>query len=260
MSVLPTVLPGARDRAGKPRLLNFRSLAGLVAADGRTILPGRLYRGGHVAAVPVDLVAVLRLAGLRQVCDLRSADEQGREPSGLVAAGFGAAIPAPASDPTQALRVVGDPAARPDDVRLAMLATYADLPERFAETLGQVMQAALAADGGLFVQCAIGKDRTGAAVALLLAALGVPRRVILADYMASNAARDAIFDALAARNAHRAIPPAAMLAPLLAADPAYLAAFWTRLDTDWGGEAGYLLTRFGIGADAIGALRARWLA
>jgi protein-tyrosine phosphatase len=125
--------------------------------------------------------------------------------------------------------------------------------------LAPVFRAALDCRGGLLVQCAIGKDRTGVAVALLLAALGVSRAAIAADYAATNAARAAIFSAMAARNAGRAPPPDAMLDPLLAADPAYLTAFWDRLDTDWGGPAGYMISALGVGADAVGTLRARWL-
>lgn len=241
------------------RLLNFRSLAGTTAQDGRRLRPGRLFRAGHIADLPESLADALRLAGLTHVCDLRSAGEQAREPSGLVAAGFVAAMAAPAGDPTLALRVVGDPCARPQDVRSAMLSTYAAMPEDFAPALAQVMHAAIEGTGGLMVQCAIGKDRTGIAIALLLAALGIPRPAIMADYTASNAARSAMFSALAARNAGRTPPPDTMLAPLLAADPTYLAAFWDRLDTDWGGEAGYLVRACGLGSDAIGALRARWL-
>jgi protein-tyrosine phosphatase len=252
-------LPGALPAEDQRHLLNFRSLAGTPAADGRTLKAGRLFRGGHVAVLPEALAEALRMAGVTSLCDLRSAEEQAREPSALVAAGFAPAMPPPAGDPTLALRVVGDPSAEPADVRAAMLSTYAAMPERFAPALGRVLQAAIDAPGGLLVQCAIGKDRTGVAIALLLAALGVQRARILADYTASNGARDAIYAALAARNAGRTPPPAAMLAPLLAADPAYLAAFWDRLDTDWGGEAGYLITALDISADAIGALRARWL-
>jgi protein-tyrosine phosphatase len=254
--------PRLRDLVGPDggrRLLNFRSLAGTRAADGRAVLAGRLFRGGHVADLPAPLADALRQAGLARVCDLRSAREQRGEPSGLTRAGFAAAMPPPDGDPTLALRVAGDPTASPADVRAAMLATYAAFPDSFAAALGQVMAAAIDGPGGLMVQCAIGKDRTGAAVALLLAALGVPRGAILADYTATNQARAAIWQALAARNADRAPPPDAMVAPLIAADPDYLAAFWDRLDTDWGGEAGYLVARFGIGAAEIGALRARWL-
>lgn len=259
MSQVSPFRPDLARPDGDGRLLNFRSLAGVTAGDGRRILPGRLFRGGHVAQLPDSLAEGLRLAGLARVCDLRSSDEQAREPSGLTQAGFAPAMLPPEGDPTLALRVAGDPAASPADVRAAMLSTYAAFPESFAPALGQVMRAAIDSPGGLMVQCAIGKDRTGAAVALLLAALGVPRATILSDYTASNQARDAIWQALAARNAHRAPPPDAMVAPLIAADPDYLAAFWDRLDTDWGGEAGYLISHLGIGAAEIGALRARWL-
>lgn len=246
-------------RSDPQGLLNFRSLAGLVGDGARRVRAGRLFRAGHLPVLDEDHAESLRLIGLTAVCDLRSADEQTREPSSLVTAGFARAMPPPKGDPTLGLRVVGDPSAQPHDVRAAMLSTYAAMPESFAGALRDVFLAALNTRGGLMVQCAIGKDRTGVAVALLLAALGVPRQAIFADYIVSNAAREAIFAAMVARNAGRTPPPDDMLAPLLAADPAYLAAFWDRLDTDWGGPQGYMVAELGLGADAVGTLRARWL-
>lgn len=248
-----------RDPPAFDGLLNFRSLVGLVGDGGRKVRAGRLFRAGHLPVLRPDLGESLRMVGLQGVCDLRSAAERRREPSTLVRAGFPVLMEAPEADPTHALQVVGDPDARPEHVRAAMLGTYAAMPETFAPALRGVFDAALACRGGLIVQCAVGKDRTGVAVALLLAALGVPRRTIMADYLLSNAARDAIFAALAQRNAGRVPPPDAVLAPMLAADPAYLTAFWDRLDTDWGGAEAYMASALGLGADAIGSLRARWL-
>lgn len=251
--------PQIQERPRALGLLNFRSLSGMVGDGGRRLRPGRLFRSGHMPALAAGAAETLRQFGLVGVCDLRSADEQTREPSSLARAGFPLAIDAPAGDPTSALRVVGDPSAKPEDVRAAMISTYSSMPESFESTLRGVFEAALTCRGGLLVNCAIGKDRTGVAVALLLAAQGIPRQVIQADYVVSNRARDSIFAAMARRNPGRTPPPDSMLAPLLAADPSYLAAFWKRLDTDWGGVNGYLCGALGLGADAIGCLRARWL-
>ncbi len=242
-----------------PRFLNFRSLAGLVGDGGRRIRTGRLFRSGDFLQLDDSGAETLRLLGLNAVCDLRSAAEQQRHPSPLPSVGIRLAMEAPESDPSAATRIVGDPSATPQDVRAAMFEVYSGMPQRFASALRAVFDAALAARGGLLVQCAIGKDRTGVSVALLLAALGVPRDVILDDYSASNRARDAIFDAMAARNPGRAPPPAALLDPLLAADPDYLRAFWARLDVDYGGETGYLASALGLGPDAVAELRAGWL-
>ena len=247
------------SRAAAPRLLNFRSLAGTPGDGGRRLRTGCLLRAGHFDALEPDQVTSLRLMGLAGVCDLRSVAEQARMPSALPGAGFGMLIPPPPSDPSTAMTAVADPAAAPDDVRAAMLALYAAMPETLAPAFGALFEAALACRGAVLVQCALGKDRTGAAMALLLAAAGVPRAAILADYLQSNGARDALYAALVRRNPGRTPPPDAMVAPMLMADPAYLQAFWARLDADHGGEAGYLSGTLGLGADAIGALRARWL-
>lgn len=243
-----------------PQFLNFRSLAGLVGDGGRRIRAGRLFRSGDFLQLDAAGAETLRLLGLNAVCDLRSAGEHQRHPSLLPAAGIPLAMEPPEADPSAATRVVGDPSATPQDVRIAMFDVYSGMPHRFATALRGVFEAALASRGGLLVQCAIGKDRTGVAIALLLAALGVPRETIMADYVVSNAARDAIFDAMAARNPGRGAPPAALLDPLLAADPDYLRAFWSRLDVDFGGEVGYLTSELGLGQDAVDELRANWLA
>lgn len=253
------LLPTQLQPVLTPRFLNFRSLAGMAGEGGRRIRTGRLFRSGDFHQLDDGGAETLRLLGLNSVCDLRSVAEQQKHPSPLPGAGITLAMAPPESDPSAATRVVGDPAATPQDVRAAMFEVYSGMPHRFTDALRAVVQAALASRGGILVQCAIGKDRTGVAVALLLAALGVPREAIMADYVASNAARDAIFDAMVARNPGRAPPPAALLAPLLAADPDYLRAFWARLDVDYGGESGYLASALGFGADAVGELQARWL-
>lgn len=243
------------DQGAGLGLLNFRSLAGTTARDGQRLRAGRLFRAGHFDRLDDRQADLLRFLGIQGVCDLRSVGEQVRHPSPLPGCGIRQLIAPPQSDPVSALAIVGDPQASPADVRQAMLALYAATPERFAPVFRAMFDAVLACRGGVLLQCAIGKDRTGMAVSLLLAALGVPRPQVMADYAASGAAVPQIFAALASRNPDRDPPPAEMLAPMLAADPEYLQAFWATLDRDHGGEAGYLAGTLGLGADVIGALR-----
>ena len=84
------------------------------------------------------------------------------------------------------------------------------------------------------VHCLVGKDRTGLTVALLLDLLGVPREVIIADYVMSNAGLGSI--------AHTAVQ-----AEVLA---------WTLdgLDERYGGPRGYL-DAHGIRDETVEALR-----
>jgi protein-tyrosine phosphatase len=71
---------------------------------------------------------------------------------------------------------------------------YSHLPQVYMELLdasGERLAAALAAAagrGGVLLHCALGKDRTGAAVASIAAAMGLPDDAIVADYMRTDAA------------------------------------------------------------------------
>jgi hypothetical protein len=59
------------------------------------------------------------------------------------------------------------------------------------------------ADGGALVQCAAGKDRTGAVVAVALDAAGVGRDAIVADYVASAVRIEAIMKRLVSSPTYR---------------------------------------------------------
>ena len=58
-----------------------------------------------------------------------------------------------------------------------------DQAHRFAELFEHLLQA----EGPLVFHCTAGKDRTGFAAALILHALGVPRAVVMQDYLLTNA-------------------------------------------------------------------------
>lgn len=61
-------------------------------------------------------------------------------------------------------------------------AFVSDNTQQFAGLFGQL----LADDTPLVFHCTAGKDRTGFAAALILLALGVPREVVMQDYLLTN--------------------------------------------------------------------------
>ena len=95
-----------------------------------------------------------------------------------------------------------------------------------------------APDGGVLVNCHVGRDRTGLTVALLLELAGVPRDAVAEDFARSGARLKPYFDRLIrdagsdeqrsafARSAD--VPPEALLAAL------------RHIDEQYGGAAGYL--------------------
>jgi protein-tyrosine phosphatase len=63
---------------------------------------------------------------------------------------------------------------------------YRRILDERGEHLVQVVRAVIDPEGTpVAIGCAAGKDRTGVAIAIILAALGVPRELIVADYALS---------------------------------------------------------------------------
>ncbi len=96
-----------------------------------------------------------------------------------------------------------------------------------------------APDGGVLVHCAIGKDRTGILVALILAALGSPDRVIIEDYTRTG---EADFTAFHAAELARIDDPErrARLVDRMHARPDTIAGLLAHVDERFGGAAAYL--------------------
>lgn len=102
------------------------------------------------------------------------------------------------------------------------------------------------------IHCTAGKDRTGFAVAMVLLALGVPRDVVLRDYLLTNQ----VF-----RHPplpHSETPPDA-LAVLWQVQQGFLESALQVVDEDHGGVDRYLAQRLGVSAAARRTLAERYL-
>jgi len=109
----------------------------------------------------------------------------------------------------------------------------------------------------LLFHCAAGKDRTGVAAAILLSLLGVHEADIYEDYLATNAAFDAIVERFLENPALavvRDVDPD-IWRPMLLADEAYLAAAFASIKTHAGGVESYARRFLGLSAGDIGEIR-----
>jgi hypothetical protein len=157
---------------------NFRDLGGYVAADGRTVRWGTLFRSDTLHELTIEDVVLLRSMGLSTVVDLRTARElehTGRGPLGTEDITF------------HHLSVIGDDGG---EVVAAPAPPGEDLAERYLWYLDvgrRSLVTALTLIGRperlpLVFHCAAGKDRTGVLAALVLDILGVGSPDIVADY------------------------------------------------------------------------------
>ncbi|MFF7637395.1 tyrosine-protein phosphatase [Kitasatospora sp. NPDC008050] len=153
-----------------PGLRNLRDLGGLGA-----VRPGLLYRSGWLVDLPEEGARVLAKLGLRTVLDLRDADELVAQPDRTHDLNVDLAnFPVLPQDGSY------HPGLPPEETYALIMDTAGPV---FVAALRRLLEPrALPA----LVHCAIGRDRTGLLVALLLELLGVPPEQILADYLLSN--------------------------------------------------------------------------
>lgn len=223
-------------------MANLRDLGGLAIAGG-TIRPGRLLRSAAPAHFGPQALTFIQQIGPTAIVDLRSAAERAQTPTDILPNAQRICAPEGVDG---AASHAGDPAGFADQCTRSAAATreavrqiYAAIPAVQQPAFAALFDTLAANDGPVLVHCAVGKDRTGAAVATLLAALGTPPDAILADYLASNAHHAEIAAGFTAdpRTAAIRAAPADAWAPILEADANYLASLFAALEARGGARA-----------------------
>lgn len=247
------------ERSGLPlaSAFNLRDFGGYPTADGRMIRRGMLYRSGTMALLTPEDSAELRSLGIRAICDFRRPGERKSEPTSW----HDASVDYYCRDYSGATGVLVDMVRQERttaaDMKAAMLAVYHEIATDHAEAYAAMFRQMLAGHLPILINCSAGKDRTGAGAAMVLAALGVSRDVIVEDYLLTNSHADWTWR-LAQGESHLSRLKQAradVLEPLLVADVAYLEALFDHFDTLHGGVDGYLRDVVGVGAAEQAALR-----
>ena len=242
----------------QPGLLNLRDLGGIRTADGGEIAPGRLLRSAEPVGLSDDEVAWLLELGVASRIDLRSAGEPDQAPcTELDRAGVEAHhVPFRGLTAAQNLPDV----AEDEDLgrRYAQSVTAnVDGLERIMRLLSDKVNSAV------LIHCAWGKDRAGIVTAAVLELLGVPREAIVADYVRSEEAVDALLArALSHRGPIRAARARRKAAdrPIVHARRATITTYLDVLEATHGGAAG-LLRAHGVDVEELSAaLRTQLLA
>lgn len=217
---------------------NFRDLGGYIGHDGRSVRWRRIFRSDHLGALTAEDLGTLAEFGLSTVCDFRGEHERAPLPCRIP----GVTVHSLAIEPTvvqgmEALLAAGGQLTAADTVRL-MEDTYRSFVHHTGRRFGELFERLLE-DRPIVFHCTAGKDRTGFAAALILSTLGVPREVVMQDYLLTN-------------ELFRMPAPTASALPLEArqvlwrVQKEFLQASLEVVDADYGGIAGYVERAMGI--------------
>ncbi len=238
---------------------NFRDLGGYSTRDGRRVKWGKIFRSGNLSRLTPDDFEYLSKLEIKMICDLRTTDECRSEPNKWREArnitywareyrgGFG-----------ELRNTLASRLPTPEDAHAAMIAGYQQLPFDHARAYKELFARLAAGDVPLVVNCSAGKDRTGAAAAIVLSALNVPREVVIADYLLTERVLDTqkllLATADKSMSAFTRHPPE-IVAAVLRADASYLLAALDAIERKHGTLMAYLLDELGVTQEALTMLQ-----
>jgi len=251
---------------------NFRDLGGYPAADGKHVRWGLIYRAAAMPMLTSADYETLKSLRIASDIDFRSVEERSVAPD-LIPQRTGARYFARDYPAIELFQPPGGPPPAPLSQSENLIRLYRTWPTSLAAQYRILFKTLLRHSGAVTFHCSAGQDRTGVAAALVLSALGVPRPVILQDYLLSTADRQpenevpridpARFpgNRIAAYYAKAQAAPEGMKPkPLLdAAGAPYLAYSFKEIEGRWGSVEIYLRDVLGVGASDIALLRREYL-
>jgi len=242
---------------------NFRDFGGYATADGRRVRWGMLYRSGQLCALTEADQRQIAALNIRLICDFRRDSERDADPNRLAPEHRPRLENLPIAPGNTANVMMHFAGGEGEVTEQGVMQTMLEINRDFAlaqrPAYRRMFDALLEEDGPLLVHCAVGKDRTGFAAALILAALGVPEDTIVRDYLLTARYLPAEQEVVRFSRKYGVSLPTELMLPLLEARESYLRAALAAIDEHYGGVEAYLREYLELDEPMLAALRARLL-
>jgi protein-tyrosine phosphatase len=246
---------------------NFRDLGGYRAGDGRYVRWGLVYRSDYLVDLTAKDSEYLNGLGIRLVCDVRSDAERARSPDHWVgnAPEFFSIPIGPNRDGTLTPEELKQRVAALNSESKDATRGYDRLAIDYAPQFGNILRRLAAGDLPAVEHCSSGKDRTGVFSAILLTGLGVPRDIVIQDYLLTTRyllAPDSIEKTTADLQKIFGLsqpPDPSTVQAIMTTKPGTLEATFASLDKSYGSFEGYLRNALKISDSDLASLRQRLL-
>lgn len=248
---------------------NARQLGGYVIGD-RQVRKDLLLRSARLSGLsPEDSALLADRYHVQCIYDFRSQDEALASPDVIPGNARYLSISLPFAGKETSSMTFGS-----NEEMIGMLLKYADNPmiqdmcmhiydKIFFEEQSQDVYRRFFADlmtvdpeqGAVLWHCTQGKDRTGSASAMLLAALGADRELIMADFCLSKEYYDPHVAKIKTENDTQAY----VINTLISVNPAIFEATLDKVDERYGSLRNYLTECIGVTPEMMAVLRDRYL-
>jgi protein-tyrosine phosphatase len=166
---------------------NLRDLGGYPTADGRHVRWKKIYRSGELSRLTEADYSIIAGLGISVVCDFRRDSERHNAPTKWQGSNPPTILDLPGA---QGERSGGGRGAQqppaPPGLSTLLVNSYPTYPTALASSYRTTIEQLMTKDGAVLYHCTAGKDRTGTFSAMLLTMLGVPREVVMEDYLLTN--------------------------------------------------------------------------
>lgn len=169
------------------KISNFRDMGGYPTIDNRQVIWGKLFRSGHLGELSDSDRKVLIEHKVKVVCDFRDLYESKSLPSQLPKELSPISIPISPASIIDFFKKLKERNVSSEDLDIIMERINIELVRDHNEKYKLMFD--LLIENNIFssiIHCSAGKDRTGFGAMLILAALGVPEKIIMRDYLYSN--------------------------------------------------------------------------
>jgi protein-tyrosine phosphatase len=237
---------------------NLRDLGGYETTDGRRVKWGQIFRSSNLGRLTDKGLGQIKRLGIRLVCDFRTEAETRRLPNRFPDSSAVDYVRLPIQhgefEPTSVFDRIknGDCDWISEDF---MIQGYIESVERYPEVWAHLLHLlSEPRHRPLLFHCTGGKDRTGAAAALILLSLGVPTETVVTDYGLSDGynvdVRKAIYEYLQPFGVD-----ILKVVPYFTAPESRIRTLLEYVDTLYGSAVDYLVKRAGVSEKTIGLLK-----